>query len=53
MQLFSEATAQLQESAKIFQTQQLEISELRKELLETQQSLANTQQLLTETPPTE
>jgi hypothetical protein len=28
MQLFSEATAQLQESAKIFQSQQLEISEL-------------------------
>lgn len=41
MQLFSEATAQLQESAKIFQTQQLEISELDQKVQGLENQIAN------------
>jgi len=41
MQLFSEATAQLQESAKIFQTQQLEISELDQKVQSLENQITN------------
>lgn len=41
MQLFSEATAQLQESAKIFQTQQLEISELDQKVQTLENQITN------------
>ena len=41
MQLFSEATAQLQESAKIFQNQQLEISELGQKVTTLQNQIGN------------
>jgi hypothetical protein len=41
MQLFSEATAQLQESAKIFQTQQLEISTLDQKVQSLENQIAN------------
>lgn len=41
MQLFSEATAQLQESAKIFQTQQLEISELDQKVQSLENQIGN------------
>jgi len=41
MQLFSEATAQLQESAKIFQTQQLEISELDQKVQALENQITN------------
>ena len=41
MQLFSEATAQLQESAKIFQTQQLEISKLDQKVQSLENQVAN------------
>lgn len=41
MQLFSEATAQLQESAKIFQTQQLEISDLTQKVTTLQNQIGN------------
>jgi len=41
MQLFSEATAQLQESAKIFQTQQLEISTLDQKVQTLENQITN------------
>ena len=41
MQLFSEATAQLQESAKIFQTQQLEISDLDQKVQTLENQITN------------
>lgn len=41
MQLFSEATAQLQESAKIFQTQQLEISSLDQKVQSLENQITN------------
>lgn len=41
MQLFSEATAQLQESAKIFQTQQLEISVLDQKVQNLENQITN------------
>ena len=41
MQLFSEATAQLQESAKIFQSQQLEISELDQKVQTLENQITN------------
>lgn len=41
MQLFSEATAQLQESAKIFQTQQLEISSLDQKVQNLENQITN------------
>lgn len=41
MQLFSEATAQLQESAKIFQTQQLEISDLDQKVQSLENQIGN------------
>jgi hypothetical protein len=41
MQLFSEATAQLQESAKIFQTQQLEISTLDQKVQSLENQITN------------
>jgi len=41
MQLFSEATAQLQESAKIFQTQQLEISKIDQKVQSLENQIAN------------
>lgn len=41
MQLFSEATAQLQESAKIFQTQQLEISTLDQKVQALENQITN------------
>lgn len=41
MQLFSEATAQLQESAKIFQTQQLEISKIDQKVQSLENQIGN------------
>ena len=41
MQLFSEATAQLQESAKIFQTQQLEVNELNAKVIGLENAISN------------
>ena len=45
MQLFSEATAQLQESAKIFQTQQLKVNDLDLRVQGLENAVSNTTQI--------
>ena len=45
MGLFADATAQLQESAKIFQRQQLEISELKSKVISIENSITNANQI--------